>query len=89
MENFLQGLNNVCIYFDDILVSGKTTEDDVHHLETVLHRLQAGPHLKHSKCLFVLTSGAHLGFQISANLQPTSKKIQVVKDSLFQLISLS
>ena len=72
MENVLQGLTGVCAYLDDILVSGKTPEDHMQNLEAVLERLeQAGLRLKRAKCLFMLPSVEHLGFQISAKgLQP-------------------
>lgn len=36
MENILQGLPGVCVYIDDILVSGKTTEEHLRNLEAVL-----------------------------------------------------
>ena len=84
MENVLQGLNNVCIYLDDIPVSGKTPEDHLYHLEAVLHQLrQAGLHLKHWKCSFLLPSVGYLGFSRylpnAYNLH--REKIQAVVDS--------
>ena len=54
MENLLQGLPNVCVYIDDILVSGIISEaDHMQKLEQVLSRLQsAGITQKRSKCTF-------------------------------------
>lgn len=40
MENILQGLPHVCIYIDDILVTGSTTDEHLHNLEEVLTRLE-------------------------------------------------
>ena len=90
---YFKGLNNVFIYLDDILVSGKTPEDHVYLLEAVLHWLdQAGLRLKHSKCLFVLPSEVHLCFQISAKglyytLNP--KRFKLYRTIIFLLMSLS
>ena len=43
----------MCIYIDDILVSGRTAEEHLHSLEAVLMRLEeAGVRLKRDKCFF-------------------------------------
>ena len=39
MDNILQGIEGVCAYIDDILVSGKTPEDHLVKLEAVFARL--------------------------------------------------
>ena len=41
MESLLQGLPMVCVYIDDIIVSGKTQEEHLHNLNEVLHHLQS------------------------------------------------
>ena len=47
MESVLQGIPNVVVYFDDILVAGKSTAEHLSMLEKVLSRLQeAGLRLK-------------------------------------------
>ena len=47
MESLLQGLPTVCVYIDDILVSGKTPEEHLHNLNEVLQCLEsASLHLK-------------------------------------------
>ena len=38
MENILQGLPHVCVYIDDILVTGATDEEHLRNLEEVLAR---------------------------------------------------
>ena len=64
MESILQGLPNVCVYLDDILVSGISEAD---HIQAVLMRLEdAGVRLKRGKCEFLLPEVAYLGQKISA-----------------------
>ena len=54
MENIFQGLAGVSVYLDDILVTGKTTEEHLANLEGVLSRLEtAGLRLKQNKCAFL------------------------------------
>ena len=40
MESVLRGLPNVCVYLDDILVSGSSEESHIQNLEAVLTRLE-------------------------------------------------
>ena len=55
MESVLQGLPMVCVYTDDIIVSGKTPEEHLYNLNEVLQRLEsAGLRLKQEKCSFCL-----------------------------------
>lgn len=51
MEGVLRGIDQVSVYIDDILVTGKTKADHLQHLDEVLARLrEAGLHLKKDKC---------------------------------------
>ena len=62
MESLLCDLPNVCVYIDDILISGKTEGDHLRNLELVLSQLSsAGITLKRSKCIFATTSVEYLG----------------------------
>ena len=66
MESLLHGLPLVCVYIDDIVVSGKTSEEHLHNLNKVLQRLElAALHLK-KKCSFCLPEVDYLGTTISA-----------------------
>ena len=58
----------VCTYLDDILVTGKTMEDHLDHLEAVLtHLREAGMKLKKEKCQFLMSKVEYLSHVISSN----------------------
>ena len=82
-ESILQGIPNVCVYLDDILVTGPTTADHLRTLEAVLTRLEAaGLKLKREKCEFLLPSVKYLGHHISADgLRPTKSKVGAISDA--------
>ena len=55
MENLLQGIPNVCVYLDDVLVTGRSVADHLKNLDDVLSRMEsAGIRLKKAKCRFML-----------------------------------
>ena len=66
MVSILQGLPGISVYIDNILVTGKFTEEHLHNLEAALQHLeQAGLRLKREKCFFMLPSVEYLGYKIS------------------------
>ena len=83
MDSLLQDLPHVCVYLDDILITGPTDEAHAKTLDEVLRRLNdAGVRLKREKCFFMLPSVEYLGHRISASgLQPTDGKIKALKDA--------
>ena len=83
MDNVLQGLPGVCVYLDDILVTGETDDEQLRNLEEVLSRLEkAGLRLKSHKCAFMLPSVKYLGHRISADgLYPTSEKVCTILEA--------
>ena len=83
IETILQGIPHVCVYLDDILITGENDDEHLQTLETVLSLLEkAGIRLKHKKCSFMLTAIEYLGHKISAQgLQPTSEKVQAIHEA--------
>ncbi len=83
MENLLQGIEHVCVYIDDILVTRKSEADHLQKLEEVLQRLsKVGMKLKRSKCQFMLPEVEYLGHQITKEgLQPTEEKVKALKEA--------
>ena len=66
MESLLQGIPNVCVYIDDILVAGKTYQEHINSLEKVL----ATP------------SVTYLGYCIDKDgIHPTMEKVKAIKEA--------
>ena len=83
MESILRGLPHVCVYLDDILVTGKSEAAHIHNLTTVLERLEsAGIRLKREKCAFMLPELEYLGHSISARgLHSLASKVRAIADA--------
>ena len=83
METVLQGIPNVIIYMDDILITGTTVEEHLKNLSLVLERLEkAGFRACKAKCKFMQSSVTYLGHRIDQyGLHPLKKKVQAVQDA--------
>ena len=83
MENLLQGIPKVCVYLDDILITGATEAEHLNNLNDVLSRLeQAGMRLKKNKCAFLLPQVDYLGHRIShSGLHPTKEKVRAIVEA--------
>ena len=83
METLLQGLHHVCVYLDDILITGRSQLEHLKNLEEVLKRLEeAGMHLKQEKCTFLMSEVEYLGHKIcQESLHPTESKVRAVADA--------
>ena len=83
METLLQGVQHVCVYLDDILITGCSQQEHLKNLEEVLQRLEeAGMRLKQEKCTFLMPEVEYLGHKISPEgLQPTESKVRAVADA--------
>ena len=83
MQNLLQEIPPVCIYIDDILMTGAMEEEHLPTLAQVLQRLEsAGMRLKQEKCAFLLKSVSYLRHVISAEgLHTSDSKVKAVVDA--------
>ena len=83
MEAILRDLPHVCVYLDDILVTGASETAHLYNLSVVLERLEvAGVRLKREKCSFMLQEVEYLGHRVSARgLQPLASKVQAIQDA--------
>ena len=79
----LASIPNVCIFLDDILVTGKTEQAHAENPRTVLQRLQnAGLRLIQHKFEFFRPSVTYLGNQIDRNgLHGTGDKVEAVRSA--------
>ena len=76
IEQVLAGIDEVVVFLDDILVTGRNTEEHLHRLTEVLTQLQAmGLRLK-KKCAFLLDKVDYLGYSITKwGISPTEEKV--------------
>ena len=83
LECVLANIPRVCIFLDDILVTGKTREEHVANLRWVLRRLdEAGLKLNNDKCEFFNQSVVYLGHKIDRDgLHPTDDKVRAIRDA--------
>ena len=83
LECVLAGIPHVCIFLDDILVTGKTQSEHVANLRLVLKRLdEAGLKLNNEKCQFFNASVVYLGHKIDRDgLHPTDEKVRAIQDA--------
>ena len=79
----MQGLPRVSVYIDDILITGKSIEEQLENLEAVLTRLEeTGLRLKRDTCAFLLPTVEYVGHKITAQgLQPTLDKVKAVQNA--------
>ena len=83
MDTLLSDIPGVIVYLDDVLITGKTNEDHMRSLDTVLTRIQeAGLLLKKEKCLFMEKSVTYLGHTIDANgLHLMTEKVEAIREA--------
>ena len=77
------GIPHVCIFLDDIIVTGKTQSEHVANLRLVLKRLdEAGLKLNNEKCQFFNASLVYLGGKIDRDgLHPTDEKVRAIQNA--------
>ena len=83
MDSLLQGIGGVCVYLDDILVTGDTQDQHLFNLDKVLTKLsESGLKLNQSKCVFMAPQVQYLGYIIDKNgLHPTPEKVEAIQEA--------
>ena len=83
MEGILRGIPYVSVYIYDILITGKTNEEHLKTLDTVLTKLEdEGMRLKRNKCAFLLPKVEYLGHTITAEgLHPDDTKVHAISEA--------
>ncbi|XP_043242753.1 uncharacterized protein K02A2.6-like isoform X3 [Amphibalanus amphitrite] len=76
MEKLLNGMPGVCVFLDDVLITGKSQNDCLQRTSAVLEKLQdAGLRVSEKKCKFCVDSVEYLGHRIDAEgCHPTEAK---------------
>ena len=83
MDSIFSDVPNVCVYFDNLYITGK---DDTEHLQT-LHRVlkvigDKGLKVNKDKCQFMLEEINFLGYKLNKQgVRPQDKKTKAIKDA--------
>nr|XP_061834657.1 uncharacterized protein K02A2.6-like [Nerophis lumbriciformis] len=80
MDGLLQGLPQVVVRVDDILVTGKDDASHLKNLGEVLERIAAaGLRLRRQKCVFMAPEVVYLGYKINCNgIHPVADKVEAI-----------
>lgn len=83
MESLFQGIANVVVFLDDILITGKTRQEHISNLDKVFNILErAGLKIALDKCAFFQPRISYLGFDISKEgLHTSENKIKAIKEA--------
>ena len=82
LDSIMDGLDNVFVYLDDLMIHAATKKKHDETLEEVLRRLQAaGLSISLDKCSFGKSSIDYLGYRVDkSGIQPLARKISAIKD---------
>ena len=83
MEGLLQGIPSTGVLLDNILITGRSTEEHLDDLEKVLTRLsEAGLRLKAVKCQFMKPVLECLGHRVDAEgFHPVEAKVKAIQEA--------
>ena len=83
METVLQGIANVCNFFDDILIYAVNFNAMLLTLQTTLDRLrEQGLRINRNKCVFAAPAVEFLGHKIDfTGIHKSDKHIEAVRDA--------
>lgn len=81
MENLLKSIPHTVVFQDDVLVTGKTDDEHLRHLEEVLRRFESvGLRVKESKCKFMVPVVQFLGRKVTADgILPTDSMTEAIR----------
>ena len=82
MEKVLDGINNIIVYIDDVIIHTATHEHHLQVLDQVLTKLEEHQlKINLAKCFFGNTEVAYLGFVLTPEgIRPGREKLQVLRD---------
>jgi hypothetical protein len=80
MDQVVQGLKGVACYLYDPVITGRTREEHLQHLEVVLKRIKDyGFRIRKEKCTFLQDSVEYLGHIIdNMGIRPSPKKVEAI-----------
>ena len=83
MENLLQGIPQVIVQIDDILISRKDNNNHIANLEAVLKKLsEAGLRLRKEKCFFMVPDITYCGYEINGcGIKPVQAKVEAIQNA--------
>ncbi|XP_054287580.1 uncharacterized protein K02A2.6-like [Macrosteles quadrilineatus] len=81
MEKLLEGIPQVGVLLDDVIITGRNKEEHLMNLKEVLKRMSdAGLKAKKEKCRFMQNSVTYLGHIIDERgIHPTKEKIEAIQ----------
>merc|ERR1712015_461014 len=82
MDRVTQGLRNIFVYMDDILIASESAADHQDDLRALFQRLdEHGLVVKKAKCVFGVDSIDFLGHRVDGNgITPLEEKVRAIRD---------
>lgn len=82
MENIFNGIEGVCVFLDDLLITGPSDNEQFSRLRVVLDKLNLlGLKIKANKCNFFANSVSYLGHIVDAEgLRVSKEKIRAIQN---------
>ena len=84
MDNLLQGIAKVCVYLDDILITGATEAEYLRNLQEIAtESLRTSRYALEEKqvCVFASTGGILGSSNSQEGLHPTKEKVRAIVDA--------
>lgn len=82
MSNLVKGIDNVQVFCDDVIITGRDRQAHLRTLAEVLDRLEKfGLRVKRSKCVFLAKEVKYLGFVVSKEgVRADPEKVSTIKE---------